>query len=212
MIRRSCDLPVRLNTDTERVLRKVTMPVNASHGSVAASAEPATGGRLPAISSVAAAWVLSVGFDVFLHGGVLARVYVEPSPFLLPPEEAFRRIPLGYLTFLGLTLALVWLLRRLDIRGSLAGFRFGATAGAVVWGALTLGLFSISTGTLPLLAGWWIGQTVELGLAGAVLGAAANRVPLKRIWVIVAVSVVALVVVTIALQSLGLAPAMKLVR
>jgi hypothetical protein len=148
---------------------------------------------------------------LFFHAGVLARVYLEPSPFLLPPEVAFRRIPLGYLSFLGLTLALFWFLRRLDIRGSRAGFRYGATAGAVVWGALVIGLFSISTATLPLLAGWWIGQTVELALAGAVLGAAASRVPLKRIWAIVAVAVVVLVAVTVTLQSLGLAPAMRIV-
>jgi hypothetical protein len=187
------------------------MPVNEAGRSLAASAEPATS-RARLTSSVAAAWMLSVGFDLFLHGGVLARVYLEPSPFLLPPEEAFRRIPLGYLTFLGLTLALFWLLRRLGIQGLVAGFRYGATAGAVVWGALVIGLFSISTAALPLLAGWWIGQTVELGLAGAVLGAAANRVPLKRIWAIVGVSVVAFVAVTVALQSFGLAPAMKVVR
>ena len=187
------------------------MPVDEINRSVSASAQPATS-RAWLASSVAAAWMLSVGFDLFLHGGVLAHVYLEPSPFLLPPEEAFRRIPLGYLAFLGLTLALFWLLRRLRIQGSVAGFRYGATAGAVVWGALIIGLFSISTATLPLLAGWWIGQTVELGLAGAVLGAAAAHVPLKRIWAIVAVSIVALVAVTVALQSFGLAPAMKVVR
>lgn len=187
------------------------MPGDEIDRSVAAGAEPATS-RAWLASSVAAAWMLSIGFDLFLHGGVLARFYLEPSPFLLPPEEAFRRIPLGYLTFLGLTLALYWLLRRLGIRGSVDGFRYGAAAGAVVWGALTLGLFSITTATLSLLAGWWIGQTVELGLAGAVLGAAANRVSLKRIWAIVAVAIVALVAVTVALQSFGLAPAMKVAR
>jgi hypothetical protein len=171
-----------------------------------------TGGRMRAISSIVAAWVLSIGFDLFLHAGVLARAYLQTSPFLLPPEDAFRRIPLGYLAFLGLTTALFWLLRRLEITGMVAGFRYGAIAGAVVWGALAVGLFSISTATLTLLAGWWIGQTVELGLAGAVLGAAANRAPLKRIWVIVAVSVAVLVAATIALQSLGLAPPMKVVQ
>lgn len=175
----------------------------------ALGAEPVPGGRLRAVSAIAAAWLLSVGFDLFLHGGLLARVYVEPSPFLLPPEEAFRRIPLGYLAFLVLTIGLYWLLRRLAVRGWRAGLRYGVVAGAVVWGALVVGLASISTATLPLLAGWWIGQTVELGLAGAVLGAAANRAPLRRIWVIVAVAVVTLVAVTLALQSLGVAPATK---
>ena len=182
-----------------------------ANGPRAVGAEPAPGGRLRAVSAVAAAWLLSVGFDLFLHGGLLARIYADPSPFVLPPEEAFRRIPLGYLAFLVLTVGLYWLLRRLAVRGSLAGLRYGAVAGAVVWGAMVVGLASISTATLPLLAGWWVGQTVELGLAGAVLGAAADGVSLKRIWVIVAAAVVTLVAVTIALQSLGLAPAMKVV-
>jgi hypothetical protein len=162
--------------------------------------------------SVTAAWMLSLGFDLFLHGGLLAGLYVAPSPFLLGPEAAFRRIPLGYLAFLVLTLALYWLLRRLGLRGALAGFRYGAAAGAVVWGALTVGLYSISTATWPLLAGWWIGQTVELGLAGAVLGAASNGVPLKRIWAIVMGVVFACVAGTVVLQSLGIAPPMKVVR
>jgi hypothetical protein len=176
-----------------------------------AGQDPATAGSSRAMLSVAAAWFLSIGFDLFLHGGLLAGQYVEPSPFLLPAEEAFRRIPLGYLSFLILTVGLFWLLRRLGVRGAMPGFRAGAAAGAVVWGATVVGLYSISTASLPLLAGWWIGQTVELGLAGAVLGAAANRVPLKRIWAIVAAAVVLFVAGTITLQSLGLAPAMKVV-
>jgi hypothetical protein len=109
------------------------------------------------VSSVLAAWVLSLGFDVFLHGGLLARLYAEPGPFLLGPDEAFRRIPLGYLTFLVLTLALSWLLHRLGVRGAMPGLRLGAAAGAVVWGALAVGLYSISTAPPSLLAGWWIG-------------------------------------------------------
>jgi hypothetical protein len=165
-----------------------------------------------AILSVVAAWVLSLGFDLFLHGGLLAGLYVAPSPFLLGPEAAFRRIPLGYLAFLALTLTLYWLLRRLAVRGAMAGFRYGATAGAVVWGAVTVGLYSISTATVPLLASWWIGQTVELGLAGAVLGAAAKGVPLRRIWITVGSTVLACLVATIVLQSLGIAPPMKVVR
>ena len=44
------------------------------------------------------------------------------------------------------------------------------------------------------------------------LGAAANGVPLKRIWAIVMGAVIACVGGTIVLQSRGLAPPMKLVR
>lgn len=186
------------------------MHPHGTHQSVPAMAQASGISRM--LPSVAAAWILSLGFDVFLHGGLLARLYVEPGAFLLGPQDAFRRIPLGYLAFLVLALALYWLLRRLDVRGAVAGLRYGAAAGAVVWGAFALGLYSISTVTLPILAGWWIGQTVELGLAGAVLGAAANGVPLRRIWALVAIAVVACVVGTIVLQSLGLAPPMKMVR
>ncbi|MGK2935732.1 MAG: hypothetical protein ACSLFE_10890 [Gemmatimonadaceae bacterium] len=162
-----------------------------------------------AIHAIAAAWILSVAFDLFLHGGLLARLYMEPSPFLLPLEDAFRRIPLGYATFLGLTIALYWLLARLGVRGWRRGMRYGLITGAIVWGALVIGLYSISTASVPLLAGWWIGQAAELGLAGSVLGAAASGTPLKRIWTVVAVAAVVLVIATITLQSLGLAPAMK---
>jgi hypothetical protein len=186
------------------------MQADGAHPSSPATADKPATSRM--LLTVAAAWFLSLGFDLFLHGGLLARVYVERNAFLLGPEDAFRRIPLGYLAFLALALTLYWLLRRLGVRGAVAGLRLGAAAGAVVWGAFALGLYSISTVTLPIVAGWWIGQTVELGLAGAVLGAAANGVPLKRIWALVTIVVVACVVGTIVLQSLGLAPPLKMVR
>ena len=188
------------------------MQIHESRQSPPADAGSGSVGTSRMMLSVAAAWMLSLGFDVFLHGGLLASLYVAPSPFLLGPEDAFRRIPLGYLAFLVLTLTLYWLLRRLGVRGAIAGFRRGSAAGAIVWGAFALGLYSISTVTLRLVAGWWIGQALELGLAGAVLGAAANGVPLKRIWAIGLAAVVACVVGVIVLQSFGLAPPMKAVR
>lgn len=186
------------------------MTVGGTPQSVPSMAKTRTTSRV--LLSIGAAWVLSLGFDVLLHGGLLARLYLNPSPFLLGPEDAFRRIPLGYIAFLVLVSALSWYLRRLGVRGAVAGFRHGAAAGAIVWGAFALGLYSISTVTVPILAGWWIGQTVELGLAGTVLGAVANGVPLKRIWARVAIAAVACAVGTIVLQSVGFAPPMKVVR
>ena len=73
------------------------------------------------IGVVGAAWGLSLGFDFFLHAGLLLKFYVEASPFILPPEVALRRIPLGYLSFLVLTLSLYWLFRRLGTRGVASG-------------------------------------------------------------------------------------------
>lgn len=161
------------------------------------------------VSTVAAAWLLAVGFDFVLHGGLLARLYVRESPFLLEPGEAFRRIPAGYLGFLVLTAALYWLLERVRVRDWLAGFRLGLLAGLVVWGALALGLFSVTTAPLDMLFGWWIGQSIELALSGAVIGGALGGTPMKTIWWKVVAVVVLLIAVTIAMQSAGLAPALK---
>ena len=47
-------------------------------------------------------WLAMIGVDFLLHAGLLASWYVEPHPFLLPPTAAFARIPLGYMSFLGL--------------------------------------------------------------------------------------------------------------
>jgi len=160
-------------------------------------------------SLVAAAWALSLGFDLFLHAGLLARLYTQSSPFLLPPIEAFRRIPLGYASFLIAVLGLLWLFRRLDVRGAGDGLRLGGAVGLAVWGVVALGLYSVSTGDPALLVGWWLGQSAELALAGAVLGAGAAGVRLRRIWLLVGLAVVAAVAVTVLLQSLGLAPAVK---
>lgn len=181
-------------------------------GMDASSAAGDSGGNasVRALSAVGAAWVVSLAFDLFLHAGLLARLYTEPSPFLLQAEDAFRRIPLGYASFLALTLGLHWLFRRLGVRGPAAGFRHGLAFGAATWGAFVLGLYSISTASPPLLLGWWVGQTVELGLAGAVLGGAAGGVPLKRLWVFAVLALVGSIVVTVVLQSVGFAPAMKL--
>jgi len=164
------------------------------------------------VPAVLLAWLLTLGIDLFLHGGLLARLYVVPSPFLLPARDAFARIPLGYVAFLILTAALFWLLRRLDVRGFGDGLRHGLVAGSVIWGSLVLGLYSISTAPTGLLAGWWIGQAVELGFAGGVIAALAAGRPVRRTAWLVGLAIVVLFVLTVALQSLGLAPAMEIAQ
>jgi hypothetical protein len=172
---------------------------------------PATG-LAHAVAVVGAAWTLSLGIDLFLHAGLLARLYTGASPFLLPAQTAFRRIPVGYISFLVLTAGLYWLFRRLGLRGAIVGLRYGASVGGVVWGAFTLGLYSISTADWPLLLGWWLGQAAELGVAGAVCGAANAGVPGKRLWLVALLAVFGLAASTIVLQMLGLAPAMEIVE
>ncbi len=153
------------------------------------------------------AWLAMLGFDFLLHAGLLARLYLEPRPFLLAPLESFRRLPFGYLSFLLSAILLVWLMARLRLFGWRAGLGFGLKLGALIWGAGTLGLYSISTADASLLAGWFLGQTVEFGVAGAVAGSGLAGGRLGRLSVKVVALVLFLVIVTVALQSFGLAPA-----
>ena len=172
------------------------------------SPEPPRLSRLMAIALLA--WIAMVGLDFFLHAGLLARLYTEPGPFLLPPSRACALVPLGYLSFLLLALLILWLARRLGIHGARAGLVFGLQLGAVIWGAFVLGLASISTASPSLLAGWFVGQTLELGVAGAVVGSGLGRRPMRSLLLRVLALTVAAFVVTIALQSAGLAPQIRL--
>lgn len=144
----------------------------------------------------------TIGFDLFLHSGVLAELYSKPSPFLLSAEEAFRFIPLGYLSFLLLVVLLIWLMPKLNISGWRPGLIFGLALGALIWGSLTLGLLSISTARPVLLVAWFLGQTTELGIAGMVLGSGLEAARLRPLLVRVSVFFAVMVVLAIVLQNI----------
>jgi hypothetical protein len=152
-------------------------------------------------------WLAMLGADFFLHGGLLAKLYAQPSPFLLPPEESFRRIPLGYLAALLFCALLLGLMAKLGLSGWRKGLSFGILLGALAGGTSALGLYSISTAELSLLVGWFISQTVEMGLAGAVAGSGLAGQRLRTLFVRVVALVLLLMVLTIVMQSVGLAPA-----
>ena len=156
-------------------------------------------------------WLSMIGFDLFLHAGLLARLYTKPSPFLLSADQAFLRIPLGYLSFLILTIVLVWFMETRNVVGWKSGLLFGLKFGALLWLASTLGLYSISTAGWDLLLGWGIGQALELGIAGIVVGSglAGKRLSKLVLWVVV--FVVVMVIITVILQAVGFAPPMKIV-
>jgi len=161
----------------------------------------------PPVATVLLGWLAMIGVDLFLNAGILAPLYNWNGPFLLSPLEAFYRIPVGYLAFLLIAGALFWLLDRLGVRRGRDAALLAGSAGAVVWGALLLSVWSISTAEGSLLAAWWIGQTAQLAIAGYVMGAALSGARLRS----VAAAAVAILLVgaisAAVLQSIGFAPA-----
>jgi hypothetical protein len=156
------------------------------------------------------AWLTMLGFDFLWHGGFLATLYLQPSPFLLPLQTSFTLIPIGYLSFLLLAVLLVWLMRRLNLAGWRNGAVFGLELGGLTWGAFLLGLLSISTASVVLLMGWYIGQTLELAIAGAVVGSGLAGMRLRRLFGVVIAIVLLSVIITIVLQSLGVVPTARI--
>lgn len=152
-------------------------------------------------------WLSMLGVDFFLHGGLLAKLYAQPSPFLLPPSDAFKRIPLGYLAALLLAAFLLWLMLRLGLSGWRQGLSLGLRLGALMGASGMLGLLSISTAELSLVLAWLLSQILQMGLAGAVIGSGLAGQRLRTLFLRLVALVLFLVVVTIAMQSMGLAPA-----
>lgn len=163
-------------------------------------------------ATVALAWLAMVGVDLLLHAGLLAPLYDWDSPFLLPPGEAFVRIPLGYLGLLLLAAGTAWLLPRLGVAGGRDGARIAGAVGAVGGAAFLLGLWSISTAEPGLLVGWWVGQVVELGLAGFVVGAVMGGTRMRVLAGMVAALFVVAAVATVVLQAIGYATPPVLAR
>ena len=156
------------------------------------------------------AWLVMLGVDFFLHAGVLAGIYTRESPFLLPPLEAFRRIPIGYLSFLIVAYFLVWLSMRLEVRGVRAGLLLGLGVGSVMWASLGLGLYSITTAEPITLISWAVGQSLEIAIAGGLIGLALQEGELRSAFLTALISSILLVILTILLQSFGLVQSTQL--
>jgi hypothetical protein len=155
------------------------------------------------------AWLSFLGVDFFLNTGVFARWYVHPNPALLAPEEAFRRIPLGYAAFLVWSVMLVWIAVRLDIRSGKGGAWFGFRLGVLFGAAGFLGQMSMFPLSPGILLSWAAGETVLFTVAGCVIGAGLAGIKLSRLFWMVVALILVLSVATIVMQNTGLAPAMR---
>jgi hypothetical protein len=154
------------------------------------------------IALILLSWLAMIGFDLILHAGLLSGIYRQPSPFLLPPERAFILIPVGYLSFLLLAILLVWLIGGLNVQGWRRGAVFGLVIGSLIWGSMVLGLLSVSTAPPTLMLGWFLGQSIELGVGGAVAGSGLEGQRLRRLFVVVLLFLVCAFAIAILLQNL----------
>lgn len=148
------------------------------------------------------AWLGQVGFDFVLHAGVLADLYERDDPFLLAQEDAFRYIPLGYLAFLVFTILLVRVVLWRRVDDGRRGFLVGLELGALLWLGISLALASITTASWTLLLWWFIGQTLELAIAGWIVGAGIAAKGLRGLTIRVTLFVFACVVGGVVLQNL----------
>ena len=154
------------------------------------------------IKLILLSWFSMIGFDFFLHAGLLPSIYSQPSPFLLPPERAFALIPVGYASFLLFDIFLLWLILKLNIKGFKEGLLFGLKVGLFTWGSFAIGLFSIATASPTLLIAWFLGQAIELGIAGGIIGYGLYQKSLRRLIYFVIVFVIVSIVVSIVIQNI----------
>ena len=155
-------------------------------------------------------WLAMLGADFVLNGAFFARLYQQGGAFLLPPAEAFARIPFGYLAFAILALAMVELAFRLGVTSTADGARLGIVTGAVLASTWSLGLYSVASASAEValsFAGIWVAL---LAVAGAVAGAGLARPSLRGIVACVVGADLVGAVVVIALQSFGVVPTLTL--
>ena len=148
-------------------------------------------------------WLAVLGIDFFLHAGLFAGLYTQSTPSLLAPEDAFRLIPLGYLSILLQIILLLWLIVSLKIQTLKEGALFGVKLGLLLGSSMVLGMLSISTLTWQFLLGSMFAQVVEITLAGAIIGSGLRAESLRNLFFKVIAIVILLLVLTIALQNLG---------
>ena len=158
------------------------------------------------ILRVVASWIVMMALDLLLNAGLFAKLWLEPSSFLLGPRELFQRLPLGYFAFLLQALAYVWLANRIGVRTWRQGTLFGLKLGAILNTAAVLLLRSGTTASWTmLLVGWLIGGTLLTIGACSMAGFSSERSE-KKALVSAFLLLIGAVIVISVLQSTGLVP------
>ena len=151
-----------------------------------------------------------IALDLILNAGVFARLWFEPSPFLLGPRELFRRLPLGYAAFLLQAGAYVWLANRFGVSNWRQGALFGLKLGAVLGVAAALGLRSGTTASWTLLLSAWLVGGVVLTSGACVLAGYSSEHGEKKALVKAILVLIGAVIAIAILQSTGAVPVRRM--
>ncbi|MCY3414418.1 MAG: hypothetical protein INQ03_22415 [Candidatus Heimdallarchaeota archaeon] len=153
------------------------------------------------LKSILMSWLTVIAFDFFLHAGLLYEQYTITHPFLLDSLMAAKLIPLGYLSFLIQIMFLSWLIIKLNYQEFTDVLKFSLLFGGVIWASLILGMISISTIPLELAFFWFLGQTIELGIAGSTFYLVEHKYP--HTYKSLILFILLLIISSIVLQNLG---------
>jgi hypothetical protein len=151
-------------------------------------------------------WLGFIGFDLFLHAGLLARLYHEENLAILDPLQAFYRIPIGYLAFFIYVVFLYWLLKKNNFKNRNEIFMFVLQVGLFLGVSSTLAQYSILKINDLLLFGWGLGLIIEFLISGLIMGYLITDYSSKRILIYVIVFDLVLFFITVIMQNIGLAP------
>ena len=151
-------------------------------------------------------WLGFIGFDLFLHAGLLAFLYHEDSPAILSPLDSFYRIPIGYLALFLYCMLLYWLIVLFNVTSTNEIIKFSALIGLFLSLISTFAQFSIININTLLLLGWGIGLIIEFILSGFIIALCLSGYPFKRLLIYVLLFDLVLFLVTVIMQSIGLAP------
>jgi hypothetical protein len=168
---------------------------------------PLTLRRLIAITLLS--WFSQIIFDFFQHAGLFARLWIQSRAAFLPPEELFKRIPLGYLSFLITSSMFAWLIVRLGIFGWKHGAVFGLKIGAFLSCSYVAGMASGFPIKPALLIAILFGGTAQAAIAACVIGSGVGGARLGRLSLKLIAFLILVLIAYFLLQSLGLAPPMQ---
>lgn len=164
-------------------------------------------GRKRIIQVAALAWFAVISVDFLMNAGLLGPFLDWEQAGFLPLTKMFQYIPLGYAAFLVWTILFLWLMLRLDVIGARSGALFGAKVGILMAAAGLLGEMSVYSFPKTMLLCFALDKALYCIVLGAVIGSGLAAERLRPVTRRVVVLFLISLIVSVAMQNLGLVPA-----